>query len=291
MATADTVSIGHTVLAESAGPDPPSLMSDSAPIGPGRIGGRYDVLGWVGAGGMGNVYRVLDVELDEVVALKTLRRALLDDPQMLAHFKSEVKLARRVTHRNVARVFDIGEHQGEKFLTMEYVDGEVLTSLCRDRGLSLERAIDIGLSICAGLGAAHEAGVVHLDLKPDNVLVGTDGRVVITDFGIARAFAGSGLPGEGRPRIVGTPAYMAPEQFDASAVVDARADLYALGLILYEMVAGRPAFAGRTVDEIVEKRFSLLPPDPGSARAELAWLTDATIDSRRPRSWRRRCAT
>jgi TolB-like protein len=228
--------------------------------GPERIGDRYEILGLLGMGGMGSVYRVRDRELDEVVALKFLRRELLQDPAMLDRFRQEVRLARRVTHGNVARTFDIGEHEGERFLTMEYVDGESLAKrLAREGPVSCGRAIEIALDLCAGLGAAHGAAVVHRDLKPDNVLLGKDGRVVITDFGIARAHTeGAGHTGG----MIGTAAYMAPEQVEGRSDLDGRADLYALGALLFEAITGAPAWPGDFFVAVALARLREPPPDP-----------------------------
>ncbi len=226
------------------------------------IGGRYDVLGWIGAGGMGNVYRVRDRELDEVVALKMLRSELVGDAPSLARFRQEVKLARRVTHQNVARTFDIGEHEGEKFLTMEYVDGEPLSRIVERGPMEIETAITIALGICAGLEAAHEAGVVHRDLKPDNVLIGASERVVITDFGIA----GDATNQTGT--FAGTPAYMAPEQVEGKNI-DGRTDIYAFGAMLFEMVTGRMAWEGSSPFVVASARLTQPPPDPRAARRDL----------------------
>jgi serine/threonine-protein kinase len=234
------------------------------------VGGRYQILGLIGAGGMGTVYRARDVELDEVVALKMLRRHLVDEPDMLERFRREVKLARRVTHQNVARTFDIAEHAGEKFLTMEYVDGQSLAQL-RDAGaLSVERVVEIAEQVCAGLHAAHAAGVVHRDLKPDNVLIAKDGRAVITDFGIASAWElGSSARTVGRGMPIGTPAYMAPEQVEEAEVIDARADLYALGVMLYELLTGRQPWRGSSVMNVAVARLTQPPPDPRALSPEL----------------------
>ena len=196
------------------------IASTATPSGatPALVGGRYTILGLVGVGGMGSVYRARDAELDEVVALKVLRKELVEMPGMLERFRQEVKLARRVTHRNIARTFDIGEHEGEKFLTMEYVDGESLAELCGDGPIPLERVVGLSRDICAGRSAAHAAGGVHRDLKPDNVLVGKDGRLVITDFGIARALREGDDVVKTNGRPIGTPAYMAPEQVQGGDV-------------------------------------------------------------------------
>ena len=233
------------------------------------IAGRYEILGLVGSGGMGTVYRARDRELDEIVALKILRGELSYDPQAVARFRREVKLARRVTHKNVARTFDIGAHAGTAFLTMELVQGESLAQrLAHDRRLPLERAVEIALEIARGLGAAHQAGVVHRDLKPDNVLLSRDGRVVVTDFGIA--FAEEALGGEGGARrIVGTPAYMAPEQLETPEKIDARVDVYALGLVLYEMLTGELPWVAQTELALATARIVKPPRDPRELVPEL----------------------
>jgi eukaryotic-like serine/threonine-protein kinase len=225
------------------------------------VGGRYAILGLVGVGGMGSVYRARDTELEEVVALKVLRKELVEMPGMLERFRQEVKLARRVTHTNIARTFDIGEHDGEKYLTMEYVDGESLGELAGDGPMPLHKVVTLTRAICAGLSAAHAAGVVHRDLKPDNVLIGKDGRVVITDFGIARAVRDGDAVVKTNGRPIGTPAYMAPEQVQG-ADVDARADLYALGAMLYEMLTGGRAWPGDSVFTVAAARLVEPPPDP-----------------------------
>jgi serine/threonine-protein kinase len=229
---------------------------------PALVAGRYEILGLLGVGGMGSVYKARDAELDEIVALKAIRREIVDRPGMLERFRREVKLARRVTHANVARVFDIHEHDGEKFLTMEYVDGESLAAvLAREGRLSVARVVEIALAVCAGLSAAHAAGVVHRDLKPDNVLVATSGRAVITDFGVAREDDGVRSDATAVGVAVGTPAYMAPEQVEGSDV-DARVDLYALGAMLFELLTGERPFQGESPFAVAAARLVAPPPDP-----------------------------
>ena len=201
------------------------------------VAGRYRIVRWLGGGGMGRVYEALDTELDERVALKVLRAGLSEEA--LERFRREVKLTRRIQHRNVARMFDIGEHKGEKFLTMELVVGEPLTRELGTTAMAWARLRPLAEQICAGLAAAHATGVVHRDLKPDNVLIerGTD-RAVITDFGIARSGDDPSVTQVGA--IVGTPRYMAPEQL-AGQEIDARADLFSLGVMLFELAtATRP---------------------------------------------------
>ena len=236
------------------------------------LGGRYALLELVGSGGMGDVYRARDLELDEVVALKLLRQAIAQTADGLARFRHEVKLARRVTHRNVARTFELGEDDGARFLTMEYVRGESLAARLRREGrLRPERAVAIATQVALGLEAAHAAGVVHRDIKPDNVLLAPDGRVVVTDFGVARKAASTA---DDR-LLAGTPAYMAPEQL-STGEASARSDLYALGVLLWELVSGRLPFSGTTPAALAEARLIHSPPDLRSivtdAPAELSEL-------------------
>jgi TolB-like protein len=229
------------------------------------LGKRYELEALLGSGGMGNVYRARDIELDEVVALKVLRPEIASKEGIIERFRREVKLARRVTHPNVARVFDIGEHGGDRILTMELVEGEPLSALLARGRVPLARAVEIGRAICAGVAAAHGAGVVHRDLKPDNVMIAKDGRVVVTDFGIARAAADSART----VGFVGTPAYMAPEQIDERVVVDHRADVYAFGALLYELMTGERAWQGESLWALAAARLTEPPPDPRAKRPDL----------------------
>ena len=233
-----------------------------------RIADRYEILGLLGVGGMGSVYRARDAHLDEVVALKMLGRELARVPEMLARFRQEVKLARKVTHRNVARTFDLGEDGQDHFLTMELVDGESLGAIAAREGrLSVARVIELALPICEGLAAAHAVGVVHRDLKPDNVLVARDGRVVLTDFGIARALEGGVARTMGTS--LGTPAYMAPEQVEASPDVDARADQFALGVMLFELLTGRLPWEGGSPWAVAAARLTQPAPDLRTLRSDV----------------------
>jgi serine/threonine-protein kinase len=262
-----TIAVPVTPTLEAAA-SPASLPSASTP-GRHVFAGRYEILGLVGSGGMGTVYRARDSELDEVVALKLLRREVMDQSGMLDRFRQEVKLARRVTHRNVARTYDIGESEGDKFLTMEFVEGEALSArLTREGALPLDAVITVADGICAGLQAAHAAGIVHRDLKPDNVLLARDGRVVLTDFGIARALFDAGRAAT-MGLALGTPAYMAPEQVEGAADLDERADVYALGAMLYECVTGERAWSGESIWALAAARLLQPPPDPRVKRPEL----------------------
>ena len=228
------------------------------------IAGRYRLLALLGAGGMGRVYRAFDEHLGDVVALKIMRADLASDAAGVERFVQEARLARRVTHKNVARTFDIGEHAGLRFLTMEYVQGTSLAALLDARGAPPQvRAMALGRAILEGLAAAHAVGVVHRDLKPENVLVADDGRVVLTDFGIARDTVGVH---QTAGRVMGTPAYMAPEQLEGVRDLDARADIYAFGEIAYELLTGRPAWPGESFAEIVSARLVRPPPDPRVVR-------------------------
>ena len=182
-----------------------------------------------------------------------------------------MKLARRVTHKNVARTFDIGEHGGGRFLTMELIEGDMLGAHLARRGrLPLREVVAIARDVCAGLAAAHAAGVLHRDLKPENVIIARDGRAVITDFGIARAVAAADLGRTAAGGIVGTPAYMAPEQVEGKADLDARADLYALGTMLFELLTGKMAWPGDSVIAIAAARLLRPPPDVRSHVPDLS---------------------
>ena len=213
---------------------------------PGAIlSGRYRLVAQLGKGGMAEVYRADDLILDQPVALKFLLPGA-DDEAKLALFHNEVKVARQVSHRNVCRVYDLGEAGGRRFLTMEYVDGEDLASLLRRIGrLPHDKAVQIARQLCAGLAAAHERGVIHRDLKPANVMIDGRGDVRITDFGIATATTDSA-------ELIGTPQYMAPEQFSGSAA-SVKTDIYSLGLILFEVFTGKRAQDSKTLEDL--KRF------------------------------------
>jgi serine/threonine protein kinase/Tfp pilus assembly protein PilF len=236
---------------------------------------RYEVLSVLGSGGVGDVYRVRDVELSEEVALKVLRPEIAEAPGALDRFRREVKLARRVTHPNVARTYDLGTFDRVRYLTMELILGKPLSRFVgRGRKVPLADALRIASEVVRGLAAAHAAGVVHRDLKPDNILLGElDGRVVITDFGIARL--AEGTPGQATrltlaagASAVGTPAYMAPEQLEEKEL-DGRADLYAFGVVLFEMLTGELPFHGDTIYSLAASRLSSPPVDPRSLDAAI----------------------
>ena len=245
---------------ETVASSEPVAAGASAIEGVELVAKRYRIVRWLGGGGMGRVYEVVDTELDERVALKVLRGGLT--PDALERFRREVKLTRRILHRNVARMFDIGDHGDEKFLTMELIDGE---SLAGRAGAPIPWAElqPIALQICAGLAAAHERGVVHRDLKPDNVLIErSTQRVVLTDFGVARS-GGSDAAVTQLGAVIGTPRYMSPEQL-AGGDIDAKSDLFSLGLVLYELAtAGRPWSGDSAIAIAIAQQT--VPPRPLAA--------------------------
>ncbi len=234
-----------------------SVSFAGAAFQPGQLlAGRYRIIGLLGRGGMGDVYRADDVELQQAVALKFLGRMYSDRPDMLERFRAEVRNARGVSHPNVCRVYDIAEVDGQTFLSMEYVDGEDLGTLLKRIGrLPNAKADEVGRQLCAGLAAAHDRGVIHRDLKPSNIMIDGEGRVRIADFGLAvRSDAGVG-------EVVGTPAYMAPEQFEGKPAT-AQTDLYSLGLILYEVYTGKRAFDANTWDGWRSQHSQVEPRSP-----------------------------
>jgi len=211
---------------------------------------RYRIVGLLGKGGMGEVYRADDLKLGQPVALKFLPDHLLSDGAALARFHREVRVARQVSHKNVCRVYDIGEMDGRHFLSMEYIKGEELSSLLRRIGsLPIDKAIQLARQICAGLNAAHDVGVLHRDLKPANIMIDGDGNARILDFGLASL--SEELPEN--ELAAGTPAYMAPEQLEGKEQT-AATDVYSLGLVLYELFTSRKAFEAKTLAELIEMR-------------------------------------
>jgi eukaryotic-like serine/threonine-protein kinase len=229
------------------------------------LGGRYRIVALLGRGGMGEVYRADDLKLGQAVALKFLPRRFVSDPDLLSRFLNEVKTARQIAHPNVCRVYDVGEADGEHFLSMEFVQGEDLATLLRRIGrLPGDKALQIARQLCAGLAAAHERGVIHRDLKPANVMLDERGTARITDFGLA----GAAEDFHGESAREGTPAYMAPEQL-AGKEATARSDVYSLGLLLYELFTGKPAFSAGSMAELVRLRAQSTPKKPSSHVADM----------------------
>jgi serine/threonine protein kinase len=229
------------------------------------IANRYRIVDLLGQGGMGEVYRAQDTQLEQIVALKFLIADFATHPEWLARMYQEVRSARLVTHTNVCRTFDITKANGDYFISMEYVAGENLKSLLHQIGrFPQDKALDISRQICAGLAAAHARGVLHRDLKPANIMLDDEGRVKITDFGLA------GTIREIKPADFrsGTPAYMAPEQL-AGKESSVRSDIYALGLILYELFTGRPAFEAQTMAQFTHLKEASQPAPPSTLVKDL----------------------
>lgn len=219
------------------------------------LAGRYRIIGLLGCGGMGEVYRATDLTLAQSVALKFLPEHAAGDERLLERFHNEVRIARQVSHPNVCRVYDIGEAEGLPFISMEYVDGEDLASLLQRIGrLPSDKALEIARKLCAGLAAAHERGIIHRDLKPQNIMLNKRGEVVIMDFGLAAVADAL----EGAEARSGTPAYMSPEQLRGISVT-ARSDIYGLGLIIYELFTGRRAFEAQNQAELMRMQESSRP--------------------------------
>jgi serine/threonine protein kinase/Tfp pilus assembly protein PilF len=222
--------------------------------------GRYQVIEELGKGGMGKVYRVLDKKLKEEVALKLIKPEIALDRETIERFSNELKLARKIGHRNVGRMYELMEDEGAHFITMEYVAGEDLKSFIRRSGkLDIPKAIFLAKQVCEGLEEAHRLGVIHRDLKPGNIMIDKDGNARIMDFGIARSLKGKGITGAGV--MIGTPEYMSPEQAEAKEV-DQRSDIYSLGIILYEMATGKVPFEGDTALSIAMKHKGEIPKNP-----------------------------
>jgi CheY-like chemotaxis protein len=253
---------------ESVGPD--ARLTDILHTGE-VFAGRYEVQGLIGRGGMGAVYRARDRELGEEIAIKTLRPELTTDPALVERFRSEIRLARHITHQNVVRTHDIGEVGGAYYLTMELVQGVTLRDLLDTRGhLGRDAVLAIAGQLASALGAAHAEGVIHRDIKAQNLLLDEAGVLKVMDFGIARLAEGSsGLTEAGM--MIGTPAYMAPEQVMGEAI-DARADLYSAGVVLYECLTGRVPFTASTMVSLVARLLSDQPPPIEGADPAVAAL-------------------
>jgi serine/threonine-protein kinase len=236
-------------------------IDDAAPFRPGTVlAGRYRIVAALGKGGMGEVYRADDLELEQRVALKFLPHNVSRDADRLKRLRNEVKIARQVSHANVCRVYDIGEDQGEQFLSMEFIDGQNLAALLQQVGrLPEDRGVEIARQLCLGLAAAHEKGIVHRDLKPQNIMLDARGRVRITDFGLA----GYAEDLSGSEISYGTLAYMAPEQLTGTSV-SVRSDLYSLGLVLYELFTGKKAYSAKTRVELRRLHEEGTPSKPSS---------------------------
>jgi serine/threonine protein kinase len=209
------------------------------------IGARYEILALLGEGGMGAVYKALDREVERTVALKLIRPELASNPQILARFKQELLTAHQVTHKNVIRIYDIAEADGVKFITTEFVEGRDLRHILTDRGtLPVSESVEIIRQVCYALEAAHSAGIIHRDLKPQNIMQEEKtGRILVMDFGLARTIGGDGMTQTGA--LLGTIEYMSPEQ-SMGKPLDQRSDIFAVGLILYELLVGKTPYKADT---------------------------------------------
>jgi eukaryotic-like serine/threonine-protein kinase len=229
-------------------------VSSQGELEPGTVlGERYEIIALLGQGGMGAVYKAHDIELERLVALKIIRPELTTNPEMLRRFKQELILARQITHRNVVRIFDLGQADGFKFITMEYLEGKDLRAVLKEKGkLPPDEAARIILQICRALEVAHGEGVVHRDLKPQNIMLDANGRAYVMDFGIARSAYLPGMTQTGA--LIGTPEYMSPEQGKGEKL-DKRSDLFSLGVICYELVTGQSPFYSETPLATLWKRM------------------------------------
>ncbi len=238
--------------------------------------GRYEVIEEVGRGGMGRVYKVFDQKIKETVALKLINPEIGLNEKAIERFRNELRFARKISHRHVCRLYDLGETGFTHFITMEYVEGEDLKRFIKKSGqLTPAKAVSIARQVCEGLAEAHRLGVIHRDLKPQNIMIDRDGNARIMDFGIARFLEGDGVTASGV--MMGTPEYTSPEQNELREV-DKRADIYSLGVILFEMVTGRVPFEGETPLSIAMKHKSETPRNPRELNPHVsAALADVII--------------
>ncbi len=228
---------------------------------------RYQIIEELGRGGMGRVYKVYDTEVREKLALKLLNPETASDEQTIDRFRNELKLARTISHRNICRMHDLGREEGAYYITMEYVPGEDLKGLIhRIGGLPIGKAVSVAIQVCEGLAEAHRVGVVHRDLKPQNIMIDRDGNARIMDFGIARSIKAKGITGANM--MIGTPEYMSPEQVDGQEA-DRRSDIYSLGIVLFELVTGRLPFEGDSPLSIAVKQKTEAAPDPASLNPQV----------------------
>ncbi len=228
---------------------------------------RYQIIEELGQGGMGTVYKALDTTINEKVALKLIKPEIASNKNTIERFQNELKYARKVSHKNVCRMYHLSKENDSHYIVMEYIPGENLKSMIRmTKQLSMKTAVDIAKQVCEGLAEAHRLGVVHRDLKPSNIMIDKGGTARIMDFGIARSLQTDGMTGPGM--MVGTPEYMSPEQVEGKKA-DQRSDIYSLGIILYEMVVGKVPFLGDTPISVALKHKNEIPQNPKKINAQI----------------------
>src|SRR5262245_52344109 len=260
------------------------------PIAAGTRIGPYEIVGWLGAGGMGEVYRARDPRLGREVALKLIPETFATDASRLSRFEQEARAAGQLNHPNILAVYDIGTHAGAPYIVSELLDGESIRDRLRGGPLPTRKAVDYARQIAAGLAAAHDKGIIHRDIKPDNLFITSDGRIKILDFGIAkltrpgdeRSGTTSSPTATAEGMVVGTAGYMSPEQVRGEAV-DARSDIFSVGTVLHEMLTGRPPFARGTAAETMAAVLNEDPkePLPSSVPAALARIAARCLEKTR----------
>src|SRR6202050_5618163 len=257
--------IGDTATIQTVDP---TVLKPGTDFGP-----RYRIEALLGQGGMGRVYKATDKELSRTVAIKVVRQGVVGEEDALNRFKQELILASKISHKNILRIHDMGEVAGMKFITMSFVEGQDLHQLIRDNPkLPLERVLKFAQQLAGALAAAHAEDVVHRDLKPQNILLDKNDQVYISDFGLAKSFAEGAVGMTQTGAFLGTPRYMSPEQVEGKAT-DGRSDLYAYGLILYEMVTGDVPFTGDSTLKVMYQRIQEKPKSPKLVNADLPnWL-------------------
>jgi len=248
----------------------PTALVVSVDLSAGQLfDSRYEILGPLGRGGMGMVYKARDRTLDEVVAIKVLRPDFAQDPKMAQRFRSEIKLARKVRHKNVCTIHDYGEDRGLLYISMELIEGVDLKRVLKEAGgLPYPEAYDLAIQIAEGLQAVHDAGIIHRDLKTPNIMRDARGVARLMDFGIAKRQEGEGGTATATGQILGTPEYMSPEQAQGQKV-DFRSDVYALGVVIYEIFSGQVPFRGETPISTILKHLHDPPPLDGPAAASI----------------------